>query len=379
MSSSTPKNSFLPFGLSFFGSSTPKANAQPNQSNHSPFDLKANNNHTSSPKAAGVNQVNHSPNDSRESVLQKNYDNLESRYQDLKIRHQKLLDHLQTKDSEASKETDTLKFKLEETRAQVRKLEDTNLDYKYQIEIYKRKEKELNEQIANLREALNKNQPKAQNSTANRRPSTMNNLVCFDFGQNGVSPISTDAFNTSICQYLEDQPLPKQNFMAMSVVPGVMVQEKEELMSNMKKMARSDYIKSLSNLEVENKFLESNGKRAIHHVRQPGKSRIDLTKITSLNLEEIITEESFSPLTPIESGEEKSPPVIPVPKLQIGKGDFPATRRCSLIAEDPKYLNKFNTLTQNIVSLAFKPEFTLPNNPSQTYRSELCICILFFP
>jgi len=302
---------------------------------------------------------------------------------------------LQTKDNEASKETDALRFKLEETRAQVRKLEDTNLDYKYQIEVYKRKERELNEQIESLREALKKNQPKPQSSSSHprsRKPSTMNNLACFDFKNNGASPISTDAFDSSICQYLEDQEqqLPKQNFMAMSVLQGVVVQEKEELMSNMKKMARSEYIKSLSNLEVENKFLEKNGQRAIHHVRQPGKSRIDLAKITSLNLEEIITEESFSPLTPIESGEEKSPPVIPVPKLQIGKGEAPVTRRCSLISEDPKCsyfrdyknksfvdLNKFNTLTQNIVSLAFKPEITLPINPSQTYRSEICSNCIF--
>ena len=188
---------------------------------------------------------------------------------------------------------EALRKKLEDQKQKTRKLEDKNLEFQYEVNSFKKKEKKYLEQINSLKEIAKKYQTKLKSQTfpQSLKPATMNNL---DYDtRDSTSTADSDFQRFSPPDHRKASPL-KNTGSSLIFGTAEMKQERNSPKKDFK-FARSEYIKSLQNLDIENNLLNEEKKKdkliQLKHVRFEFKRGGTLDQ----EIDEVINEESESP------------------------------------------------------------------------------------
>jgi len=306
-----------------------------------------------------------SPRGGNTKVLEKALESLETRYQDLKNRNQKLLEHIQNRERDNQKELDVLRAKLEENKKNTRNLEDKNLELKYENDSLKRKEKKYLEQIEKLQASLRKyqgNKPEERGSSTSKsaRPSTMNNVGLLE--RISTSTTGSDTAHLSPPKALFGNRNSLQETSPCSInldlKDNQMFEDSEETEREFKS-TRTQFM-SLQNLEVRSNVFNSSPKAAkIERRNSSSKKDFQRRGTLELQFDEVITEESPTPTSPKDKLDLLDLSGGLVDKLNKISPQHLKKKTGMVDVEDPEYVDKFNKLTQNIVSLAVKPEISV--------------------
>lgn len=295
--------------------------------------------------------------DQKDTILQRSLESLETRYQESKARNQKLLEHLQNREKEFQKELETMRKKLEEQKIGFRNLEDKNLELQYEVNSFKQKEKKYLDQISSLKVIARNYQEKlkTQGYSKNAKAATMTNLGEYDI-RDSTSTADSDFQRLSPPNYQNNSPGKKNISGSMIFCMSSPNKEKSSPKRDFR-FARSEYIKSLQNLDIENNVLNED-KKTEKNVK--GKQvRFEYKRGGTLDEEinEVIMEESASP-SPYKKKDNVQNTQGSAEK--ISAHSIGLKKRSSLLhIEDPEYINKFNKLSENIVSLVIKPEISV--------------------